>query len=377
MNVGVPRERAAGERRVALVPDAVGRLAKRGATVLVERGAGESASVPDDRYRDAGATLVGEGEAWGADLVAVVGPPDPALVPQLRSGAFLVGFLAPLTAGDLAMALAEAKVTAFAMESVPRISRAQPMDALSSQATIAGYRAALIGADLLPRFYPMLTTAAGTVPPALVLVLGVGVAGLQALATAKRLGARTTGYDVRPEVADQVRSVGASWLALGIEATGEGGYARALTEDERAEQQRALTAETKKFDVVITTAQVPGRPAPTLVTAEAVEGMKPGSVVVDLAGESGGNCELTVPGETVVSHGVTIASPLNLPATLPEHASQLYSKNVYSLLELLVTTEGELVADLDDEILAKSCLTRGGEILAGPKRSVATPGGES
>ncbi len=377
MRLGVPVERAAGERRVALVADAVGRLAKRGVTVLVEAGAGEHAEVSDERYAEAGATLAGEAEVWGADLVAVVGPPSPEQVSRMRSESVLVGFLAPLTAGELAKALAEAKVTAFAMESVPRISRAQTMDALSSQATIAGYKAALIGADLLPRFYPMLITAAGTVPPARVLVLGVGVAGLQALATAKRLGAQTTGYDVRPEVAEQVRSVGASWLSLGIEAAGEGGYARALTEDEREEQQRALTTETKKFDVVITTAQVPGRTAPRLVTAEAVEGMKPGSVVIDLAGESGGNCELTVPGETVVRHGVTIASPLNLPATLAEHASQLYSKNLLALLDLLVGKDGELVADLDDEVLAKSCLTRGGEILAGPLRPIQPPGGAS
>lgn len=372
MRVGVPAEQAAGERRVALVPETAGRLVKRGAEVVVERAAGAGSSISDERYTDAGAALGSAQDAWGADLVAVVGPPTPEQVGQMRSGSTIVGFLAPLTAGELAKALAAADVTSFAMESVPRISRAQTMDALSSQATIAGYRAALLGAELLPRFYPMLITAAGTVPPARVLVLGVGVAGLQALATARRLGAQATGYDVRPEVADQVRSVGATWLDLGIEAAGEGGYARQLSEEERAEQQRAMTAETKRFDVVITTAQVPGRAAPRLVTAEAVEGMKPGSVVVDLAGESGGNCELTVPGETVVRHGVTIASPLNLPATLPEHASQLYSRNIFALLELLVTDGGELAPDFDDEIVAKSCLTRAGEVLAGPMRS---PGG--
>ena len=227
------------------------------------------------------------------------------------------------------------------MEAIPRISRAQAMDALSSQSNVAGYRAALLGAEEMGRFYPMLMTAAGTIPPAKVLVLGVGVAGLQALATAKRLGARTTGYDVRPEVAEQVESLGAQWLDLGLEASGEGGYARELTEEERARQQQALTDAIKGFDVVITTALVPGRPAPRLVTAEAVEGMKPGSVIVDLAGEAGGNCELTEPGETVVRHDVKIVSPLNLPASMAEHSSQLFARNVLALLELFVGEDGD------------------------------------
>jgi NAD(P) transhydrogenase subunit alpha len=244
------------------------------------------------------------------------------------------------------------------MEAVPRISRAQSMDALSSQANVAGYKAVLLAAERSTRFFPMLTTAAGTVKPAQALILGVGVAGLQALATAKRLGARTTGYDVRPEVADQVRSLGAQWLDLGIEAVGEGGYARELTEEERAEQQARLEEAITGFDVVITTANVPGRTAPTLVTAKAVEGMRPGSVVVDMAGESGGNCALTEPGEVVVKHDVTIASPLNLPATMPEHASELYSRNVSSLLELMLDDEGALAPDFGDEVLAKSCVTR-------------------
>jgi NAD(P) transhydrogenase subunit alpha len=231
------------------------------------------------------------------------------------------------------------------------------MDALSSQANVAGYKAVLLAASESTRFFPMLTTAAGTVKPAALLVLGVGVAGLQALATAKRLGARTTGYDVRPEVADQVRSVGAQWLDLGVEASGEGGYARELTEQERAQQQEALEGAIKGFDVVITTALVPGREAPRLVTGAAVEGMKPGSVVVDLAGEAGGNCELTEPGRTVVKHGVTIASPLNLPATMPEHASELYSKNITALLELLIK-DGKLAPDFEDQVVAESCVTR-------------------
>jgi NAD(P) transhydrogenase subunit alpha len=245
------------------------------------------------------------------------------------------------------------------------------MDALSSQSNVAGYKSALLGADHATRFYPMLMTAAGTIPPAKVLVLGIGVAGLQALATARRLGAQTTGYDVRPETAEQVESLGAKWLDLGIEAAGEGGYARELTDDERAQQQQALTDAIKGFDVVITTALVPGRPAPRLVTAEAVEGMKPGSVIVDLAGETGGNCELTEPGKVVVKHQVTIVSPLNLPASMPEHSSALYARNVQSLLELLVDDDGNLNLNFDDEIIAGACITRGGEIVhAAAKKTV-------
>jgi len=353
--VGVPRESAAGERRVALVPKVVEKLRSRGVEILVEAGAGLGALIPDDLYTDAGATI---GDPWSAEVVVKVAPPDADELTRLRSGTTLIGFLAPLTAPETTAALREAGVQAFAMESIPRISRAQSMDALSSQANVAGYKAVLLAAERSTRFFPMLTTAAGTVKPATALVLGVGVAGLQALATAKRLGARTTGYDVRPEVADQVRSLGAQWLDVGIDAAGEGGYARELTDDERVEQQQRLTEAISSFDVVITTALVPGRRAPTLVTAEAVKGMRPGSVVVDLAGEAGGNCELTEPGEVVVRHDVTIASPLNLPATMPEHASELYSRNVSALLELMLDENGALAPNFDDEVLAKSCVTR-------------------
>src|SRR5690349_2221184 len=293
VSVGVPRETVEGERRVALVPQVVGRLRTRGLTVVVEPGAGVEALIPDERYTDAGGVL---GDAWSADVVLTVNPPDAEQVQRMRRGAVLIGFLAPRTAPATVDALRAAGVHGFAMEAVPRISRAQSMDALSSQANVAGYRSVLIAAEHLTRYFPMLTTAAGTVKPATVLVLGVGVAGLQALATAKRLGARTTGYDVRPEVAEQVRSLGAQWLDLGIEAAGDGGYARELTDDERTEQQRRLEEAIAGFDVVITTANVPGQRAPTLVTAAAVAGMRPGSVVVDLAGESGGNCALTTPG---------------------------------------------------------------------------------
>src|SRR6059058_4313460 len=360
MKVGVPRESADGERRVALVPDVVKRLQTKGVEVVVEAGAGEPALIPDALYTDAGASI---GDPWGADVVVKVGPPSGEEIGRLGRGGTLVGFLAPRTQPETLEALAQGGVTAFAMEAIPRISRAQSMDALSSQANVGGYKAALLGAEHSTRFYPMLMTAAGTIPPAKVLVLGAGVAGLQALATAKRLGAQTTGYDVRPEVAEQVQSLGAQWLDLGIEAAGEGGYARELNDEERAQQQQALTDAIKTFDVVITTALVPGRPAPRLVTAEAVEGMKAGSVIVDLAGEAGGNCELTEPGEVVVKHDVTISSPLNLPATMPEHSSALYARNVQALLELFMSDEGALAPDFDDEVVKGACVVRDGKVV--------------
>jgi NAD(P) transhydrogenase subunit alpha len=397
MQVGVPKETAQGEQRVALVPEVVGKLKAKGVDVLVQSGAGEGALLPDSAFEQAGARMSSDtGEIWRSDVVVKISPPSEAEVGMLGSGSVLIGFLAPLTSPQTTRALSSAKATAFAMESIPRISRAQSMDALSSQSNIAGYKAALLGADHMGRFYPMLMTAAGTIPPAKVLVLGAGVAGLQALATAKRLGARTTGYDVRPEVAEQVQSLGAQWLDLGLEASGEGGYARELTDAERAQQQQALTDAIKGFDVVITTALVPGRPAPKLVTAEAVQGMKPGSVIVDLAGESGGNCELTEPGQTVVRHDVKIVSPLNLPSSMAEHSSQLFARNVQALLELLVaqkddpvpptptptgpadpTAAGqpagalELKLDFEDEIVAGACVVRDGEIVnAGAKSAV-------
>jgi NAD(P) transhydrogenase subunit alpha len=351
--IGIPRESAEGERRVALVPKIVERLCADGLEIVVESGAGHGAHLRDEDYERAGATI---GDPWPADVVVKVNPPNSDEIDSLKPGSVLIGFLAPRAQPEIAERLRLADVTAFAVEAIPRISRAQAMDALSSQANVAGYKSVLLAASESTRFFPMMTTAAGTVKPATLLVLGVGVAGLQALATAKRLGAKTTGYDVRPEVADQVRSIGAQWLDLGIDAAGEGGYARELTDEERAQQQKSLEQAITRFDVVITTALVPGRPAPRLVTAAAVEGMKAGSVVVDLAGETGGNCELTEPGQTVVRHGVTICSPLNLPATMPEHASELYAKNVTSLLELLIT-DGALAPDFDDEVVAASCVT--------------------
>jgi NAD(P) transhydrogenase subunit alpha len=364
MRVGVPKEIAEGEARVALVPEVVRRLAAKDWQVVVEAGAGEGALLPDSAFTEAGATIASSpADVWSADVVVKVAPPTPEEVGRLGTDSVLVGFLAPLTSPTTTSALAGAGATAFAMEAIPRISRAQSMDALSSQSNVAGYRAALLGAEHMGRFFPMLMTAAGTIPPAKVLVLGAGVAGLQALATARRLGAQTTGYDVRPEVAEQVKSLGANFLDVGVEASGEGGYARELTEEEKSQQQQALSDAIAGFDVVITTALVPGRPAPKLVTAAAVEAMRPGSVIVDLAGEAGGNCELTVPGENVIRHDVKIVSPLNLPASMPEHASQLYARNVQSLLELLVSDEGALSLDWDDEIVSGACVVRDGEIV--------------
>jgi len=364
MRIGVPKETAAGEHRVALVPEVVSKLKARGLDVVVQEGAGAGALLPDDAFAKAGATIAADqSEVWGSEVVVTIAPPTPEEIRGLGSGSILIGFLAPLTSPGTTRALADAGATAFAMEAIPRISRAQSMDALSSQSNVAGYKAALLGAEEMGRFYPMLMTAAGTIPPAKVLVLGVGVAGLQALATARRLGARTTGYDVRPEVAEQVQSLGAQWLDLGLEASGEGGYARELTEEERARQQQALTDAIKGFDVVITTALVPGRPAPKLVTAEAVEGMKAGSVIIDLAGEAGGNCELTEPGRTVVRHDVKIVSPLNLPASMAEHSSQLFARNVLALLELLIGEDGALNLDFEDEIVKGACIVRAGEVV--------------
>jgi H+-translocating NAD(P) transhydrogenase subunit alpha len=364
--VGVPREIKDNEKRVALTPDGVVELVHGGHEVLVQAGAGEAAMIPDSLYEEAGAKIAADpAEAWNADVVVKVAPPEDDEIGRLKGDSVLIGFLSPLTNPDRVRALAASGATAFALEAVPRISRAQSMDALSSQSNVAGYRAALLGATLLGRYYPMLMTAAGTIRPAKVLVLGAGVAGLQAIATAHRLGAAVTGYDVRSAVGEQVQSLGAQFLELeaGKGAEGEGGYARELTDEEKAAQQQELTDAITEFDVVITTALVPGRPAPRLVTAEAVERMKPGAVIVDLAGEAGGNAELAEPGETVVKHDVTIAAPLNLASDMAEAASQMYARNIQSLLELMTDEDGALKLDFDDEIIAGACVTRDGEIV--------------
>jgi NAD(P) transhydrogenase subunit alpha len=357
MLVGVPKETASGERRVALVPDVASRLVGAGFTVAVERGAGTSAGFDDSEYEAAGASVV-DAVLGEAEAIVMVQKPSAEQIGKLRSGDVLVAFLQPLTDAEGIERLRAQGVVAFAMESIPRITRAQPMDALSSQATVGGYKAVLLAAERLPKFFPMLTTAAGTVPPAKVLVLGAGVAGLQALATARRLGAVVSGFDVRPVVKEQVESLGATFLDLGIrgEET-EGGYAAELTAEQQAQQQAALEERLPEFDVVITTAAVPGRPAPKLIPEAAVRAMRSGSVIVDLAAETGGNCELTKPGEEVVESGVTIVGLLNLPSTMPAHASQLYARNVMALLQHLAP-EGELTLDWDDEITAGACVTR-------------------
>ncbi len=366
MRIGVPRETADGERRVALVPEVVRKLSSVDSTeVLVERGAGVGAVIPDEAFADAGAQLVDAAAALGADVVLKVAPPSEEEIAALGSETTYLGFLAPLTNGAGVAALARAGVTSFAMEAVPRISRAQSMDALSSQANIAGYRAALIGAQELGRYYPMLMTAAGTIRPATVLVLGAGVAGLQAIATARRLGAVVQGFDVRAAVKEQVQSLGATFLEfeLGGDLEGQGGYARELTPEQQARQQELMAEAIGKVDVVITTALVPGRRAPILVTEDAVKLMKPGSVIVDLAGEQGGNCALSVPGETVLRHDVKICAPLNVPSSMAEHASQLYARNLQELLKLMTGEDGELSLDFEDEVIAGACITRGGEIV--------------
>ena len=354
MRLGIPKESVPGEHRVALVPETVGRLGD-GVDVIVEAEAGEAAGYLDAAYREAGAEI---GDPWSAEIVAKVATPTADEASRLRSGQVLVGFLQPLTDVEGIERLAAAGVHACALESIPRITRAQPMDALSSQATVAGYKAALIAADRLPRFLPMLMTAAGTIPPAKVLVLGAGVAGLQAIATARRLGAVVSAIDVRPAVAEQVESLGATFLDVGVrgEET-EGGYARELTPEQQAAQQAALQTHIPTFDAVITTAAIPGRAAPQLITAEAVRAMRPGSVIVDIAAETGGNCELTVPGSEIVESGVTIVGTTNLPSTMPTHASQLLSRNVASLVALFVR-DGGLVLDWDDEIVSGACVTR-------------------
>ena len=362
MRLGVPKETTPGERRVALVPEAEGRLAGAGFEVAVERGAGEAAAFPDEAFAEAGATLVSN--AFDAEAVVKVQKPSASEVEALRDGSLLVAFLQPLTDPEGIERLDARGVIAFAMESIPRITRAQPMDALSSQATVSGYKAVLLAAERLPRFFPMLMTAAGTVAPAKVLVLGAGVAGLQAIATARRLGAVVTGFDVRAAVREQVESLGATFLDLGVTVEeAEGGYARELSEEDRRRQQEALEGRIADFDVVVTTALVPGRPAPRLIPAAAVRAMRPGSVVVDVAAEAGGNCELTSPGEIVERDGVTIVGLANLPSTMPYHASQLYARNVAALLQHLAP-EGELRLDWDAEITAGACVTRKTEVAA-------------
>ncbi len=353
--IGVARESAVGERRVALTPETCRKFIAAGARVQLQRGSGLAACFPDAAYADAGATLVDDGPAalTDADLVLCVQSPPPMLLAALQREAILVGGLQPDADPARATALLESGVIAFPLERLPRTTRAQSMDILSSQAGMAGYKAVLIAAQLAPRFFPMLTTAAGTIRPSKLLVVGAGVAGLQAIATARRLGAQVEGFDVRPETREQIESLGGKFLDLGVSAAGEGGYARQLTDEERAEQQRRLAEHLKGIDVVVCTAAVPGRPAPKIISAAMVAGMTPGSVIVDLAAETGGNCAATQPGETIDIDGVTVAGPLNLASQGALHASEMYARNLYNFSQLLLV-DGALSLDWHDELLAKT-----------------------
>jgi NAD(P) transhydrogenase subunit alpha len=363
MKVGVAKESAPGETRVAVVPDTVRRLVDDGVEALVERGAGDGATFADAAYEQAGARVVSAEALYAeADVVCKVRKPSDEEIARLREGQVLLALLQPLADPELIRVLAGRGVTAFSLDSIPRVTRAQPMDALSSQSTAAGYKAAILAAEHLGKFFPMLTTAAGTIPPAKVLVLGAGVAGLQAIATARRLGAVVSAFDVRPVVKEQVESLGATFLELDVEgAEGVGGYAVALAEDQHEREQQLIAHHAAESDAVITTALIPGRPAPELVTEEAVRGMRPGSVIVDLAAEAGGNCAMTKPGETIVSDGVTIVGLTDLAATMPVHASQMYSRNVQAFLALIVK-DGALALDFEDEIVRDTCVAHGGKV---------------
>ena len=380
MKVGVARETAAGERRVALVPEALGKLQAAGLEVLVEAGAGAGAMIPDPAFTDAGAAIVATDELYAqSDVILRVQKPAGAEVSRLRSGQTVVGLLAPLLDPALMQTLADAGVTAVSLDAIPRtLSRAQTMDALSSQANVGGYKAVLIAANTYGRYFPLLTTAAGTAKPANVLVLGIGVAGLQAIGTARRLGAVVSAYDVRPETAEQAESLGAKFVKLktAIDATGSGGYARALTPEEQAAQQAELNDVIGSQDVVITTAQVPGRKPPVLVTAAAVANMRPGSVIVDMAASTlGGNCELSEAGETVVTeNGVTIVAPENLPASMPASSSQFYARNISALL-LNMVKDGALALDFEEEVTKATVITHGGGVIAEPVKKLLAPAG--
>jgi NAD(P) transhydrogenase subunit alpha len=367
LTVGVLKEAMEGETRVALTPEIAGKLQKQGVTLVMERGAGEASWLPDSAYEGVEITDA-DGVLRAAGLLLTVQPATPAAVAGLAPGSVVAGLMYGHLNKSLVEALMANKITAFAMELIPRISRAQSMDVLSSQAAASGYQAALIAARTLDKFFPMLTTAAGTIRPAQVLVIGAGVAGLQAIATARRLGAVVKGYDVRSATREQVQSLGAKFVETGVSAEGEGGYARELTEDERQQQQAALEKEIALADVVISTAAIPGRPAPKIISAAAVAAMKPGAVIVDLAAESGGNCELTRAGETVIENMVKIVGPVNLPATLGRHTSEMYARNLFNFISPAIS-DGELKIDWEDEVFASSVLTRDGEIKHEPTRS--------
>jgi len=371
MKIAVAKEIEVCERRVALIPDTVAKLVKKGLEVWVESGAGERAFFTDTDYEAAGATVISDPhQLWSeADILLKVSPPQDredghSEINLLKPGAILIGFLNPLGNPKLARHLAERQVTALSMEMIPRTTRAQSMDALSSQASIAGYKAALIAAAALPKYFPMLTTAAGTIAPAKVFVMGAGVAGLQAIATARRLGAMVEAFDIRPAVKEEVQSLGAKFVEVKLDedTATAGGYAKEISEASKQKTQELVTSHVKNADVVITTAQVPGKKAPLLVTEEMVSQMKPGATIVDLAAEQGGNCACTAPGKDIVINGVTIIGPINLPSSLPVHASQLYAKNLTSLMQLLIDKDGQLEVNFADDIINAACITHAGEI---------------
>jgi NAD(P) transhydrogenase subunit alpha len=369
IRVGAPKETTPGERRVALVPDVAQRLAKLGVEVLLETGAGSAAHYPDDAYKDVRIVTDAASLYAECDVILGVHPPDNIAIGQLRPGSSVIGFMQPHKYPDRVKLMKEDKITSYAMELVPRISRAQSMDALSSQAAVAGYKAALMAASLSGRFFPMLTTAAGTIRPAKAVIIGAGVAGLQAIATCRRLGAMVEGYDVRSATKEQVESLGAKFIDTSVAAEGSGGYARELTDEEKQQQQEVLARHIAAADAVITTAAIPGRPSPRIIPASMVEGMKPGSVIIDLAAEGGGNCELTQAGEQIEHNNVIIYGPLNVPSMLAVHASEMYAKNLLNFLTPMIR-DGELAPDWDDEVIADSALTHNGEICHVPSRKL-------
>ena len=362
LKIAAPRERATGERRVAIDPGIMVKLKQLGLDVLIEQGAGSAAQIEDSAFKDATIVDSAQNLYQQADIVLKVQAPTAEEVAQLNNGSVLIGSLNPHNNLDIIKQLRDKQITSYAMELIPRISRAQSMDILSSQAAVAGYKAAIMGADLSTRFFPMLTTAAGTIRPAKVIVIGAGVAGLQAIATARRLGAMVEAYDVRSATKEQVQSLGAKFIELGISAEGAGGYARELTEDEKRKQQEELAKHIATADVLITTAAVPGRPSPKIIPDSTVAGMKKGAVIVDLAAEGGGNCTLSKPGETITHNGVVIHAPLNVPSQVPVHASEMYAKNLLNFLSLMVKN-GAYQPDFNDEIIAGACVTRDGVIV--------------
>lgn len=366
MKIGVPKEIAPHERRVALVPETVAKLTKSGIEVQIEAGAGLGSSYPDGDYQAAGAQVISDRKTlFGtSDIFIKVQKPSAEEIGLLREGSVLIGILQPLINPDLVQQLAQKKITAFAMDMIPRITRAQPMDVLSSQSTVAGYKAVLLASQYLPKFLPMLSTAAGTITPAKVFIIGAGVAGLQAIATARRLGAVVQAFDVRPAVKQEVESLGAKFVGLALEeAADKSGYAKELSEEHKQKERELIAKYVKESDVVITTALVPGKRAPLLITKEMVAAMKPGSVIIDLAAEQGGNCELTQAGQEIAVNGVTVVGPINLPSSMSYHASQMYSRNIASFLSLLITKEKQLNLDFNDEIIKGCCVTHDGKIL--------------